>query len=201
MYQFAGDGGGIILDFTPDTAPAFMKAAEAQGIVDKVKWGSSTPIANTFMSGQFSPAFDGHLWINNEFSQSSTDGRAGLGADVPGPEEVRAEDRAAGVRADGLHGREVRDERPAEHQGTDHREVVQRRGARRSRTARPTCSASRGTSGNLAYHIPNNTDITVDYKDGNVVMKDEVHGDRGRSTRRSAQTRVWEKKFKLNTGK
>src|SRR6476659_282362 len=66
MYQFAGDGNGIILDFTPDTAPAFMKAAEAQGIVDKIKWGSSTPIANTFMAGQF-PQFDGHLWINSEF--------------------------------------------------------------------------------------------------------------------------------------
>jgi len=68
MYQFAGNGGGILIDFTPDTAPAFMKAAEAQGIVDKVLWGSSTPIANTFMSGQFSPSFDGHLWIDNEFS-------------------------------------------------------------------------------------------------------------------------------------
>ena len=68
MYQFAGDGNGILLDFTPDTAPAFMKAAEAQNIVSKVKWGSSTPIANTFMSGQFSPDFDGHLWINSEFS-------------------------------------------------------------------------------------------------------------------------------------
>ena len=67
MYQFAGDGGGILLDFTPDTAPAFMKAAIAQGIVSKVKWGSSTPIANTFMAAQF-PQFDGHLWINQEFS-------------------------------------------------------------------------------------------------------------------------------------
>src|SRR6185295_18587952 len=68
MYQFAGDGGGILIDFTPDTAPAFMKAAIDQGLVSKVKWGSSTPIANTFMSSQFSPAFDGHLWIDNEFS-------------------------------------------------------------------------------------------------------------------------------------
>src|SRR5437764_2727256 len=67
MYQFVGDGGGILIDFTPDTAPAFMKAAIQQGIVDKVKWGSSTPIANTFMAGQF-PQFDGHLWINHEFS-------------------------------------------------------------------------------------------------------------------------------------
>ena len=53
MYQFAGDGDGILLDFTPDTAPAFMKAAIAMGIVSKMKWGSSTPIANTFMAGQF----------------------------------------------------------------------------------------------------------------------------------------------------
>src|SRR3954471_9504281 len=53
MYQFAGEGGGILLDFTPDTAPAFMKAAIDNNLVDKVKWGSSTPIANTFMSSQF----------------------------------------------------------------------------------------------------------------------------------------------------
>src|SRR5438093_985034 len=66
MYQFAGDGNGIILDFTPDTAPAFMKAAISLGIVNKIKWGSSTPIANTFMSSQFKQ-FDGHLWINSEF--------------------------------------------------------------------------------------------------------------------------------------
>ena len=66
MYQFAGDGNGILLDFTPDTAPAFMKAAISMGIVSKIKWGSSTPIANTFMAGQF-PQFDGHLWINSEF--------------------------------------------------------------------------------------------------------------------------------------
>jgi branched-chain amino acid transport system substrate-binding protein len=76
MYQFAGDGGGILLDFTPDTAPAFMKAAIAQGIVEKVKWGSSTPIANTFMAEQF-PQFDGHLWINQEFSKPRPDGGAG----------------------------------------------------------------------------------------------------------------------------
>ena len=32
-----------------------------------MKWGSSTPIANTFMSGQFSRVRR-PLWINNEFS-------------------------------------------------------------------------------------------------------------------------------------
>ncbi len=48
-----------------------MKAAEAQNLVDKVKWGSSTPIANTFMSGQFSPKWDGHLWINRSSATST----------------------------------------------------------------------------------------------------------------------------------
>ena len=67
LVQAAGPGGGVILDFTPDTAPALMKAAIAQGLVDKVKWGSSTPIANTFMAGQTS-AFDGKMFINSEFS-------------------------------------------------------------------------------------------------------------------------------------
>jgi branched-chain amino acid transport system substrate-binding protein len=67
LVQAAGTGGGVILDFTPDTAPALLQAAVAQGLVDKVKWGSSTPIANTFMAGQ-TPAFDGKMYINSEFS-------------------------------------------------------------------------------------------------------------------------------------
>ena len=103
MYQFAGDGGGILIDFTPDTAPAFMKAAIAQGIVDKVKWGSSTPIANTFMAGQF-PRVRRAPLDQQRVQQRRPERRAGHGADVPDPEEVH-EDRAAGVRPDGLHGR------------------------------------------------------------------------------------------------
>ena len=58
-----------------------MKAAVAQGLVDKVKWGSSTPIANTFMAGQTS-AFDGKMFINSEFSLARSRRSAGLGADV-----------------------------------------------------------------------------------------------------------------------
>ena len=66
LVQAAGDGGGVILDFTPDSAPALMQAAIAQGLVDKVLWGSSTPIANEFMAKQF-PQFDGKMHINQEF--------------------------------------------------------------------------------------------------------------------------------------
>ena len=67
LVQAAGDGGGVILNFTPDTAPKLMKAAIAQGLVDKVKWGSSTPIAADFMAKEF-PEFDGKMFINSEFN-------------------------------------------------------------------------------------------------------------------------------------
>ena len=43
-----------------------MKAAIDQGLIDKVKWGSTTPIANTFMAAQF-PQFDGKMFIDQEF--------------------------------------------------------------------------------------------------------------------------------------
>ena len=52
----------------------------------------------------------------------------------------------------------------------------------------------------LPYHIPNNTDITVDYKGGKVVLKEKCF-DIAAVDKEVAQTRVWEKKFKLNTAK
>ena len=117
MYQFAGNGGGILLDFTPDTAPAFMKAAEAQGIVDKVLWGSSTPIANTLMSSQFSPAFDGHLWIDNEFS--NVDPKVGPDSALMFQVLKKYAPSIApqAFAQMGFLDGDVRDARPAEHQG------------------------------------------------------------------------------------
>ena len=50
--------------------------------------------------------------------------------------------------------------------------------------------------GNLAYHIPNNWDITVDYKGGNVVPKEGCFAI-APVDKSIAQTRVWEKKYKL----
>ena len=128
MYQFAGDGGGILIDFTPDTAPAFMKAAEAQGIVDKVLWGSSTPIANTLMSSQFSPQFDGHLWIDNEFS--NVDPQVGPDSALMFKVLAKYAPKIApqAFAQMGYPRREVRGQRSPEHQGRDHGEVVQRGG-------------------------------------------------------------------------
>jgi branched-chain amino acid transport system substrate-binding protein len=199
MYQFAGDGNGILLDFTPDTAPAFMKAAEAQNIVSKVKWGSSTPIANTFMSGQFSPAFDGHLWINSEF---------GLIDPRVGPDTalmfqiLKKYAPTIAPQAFGQMGF-----MDAKFSTTA---LLNVKGAVTAKSYNNAVRALKNIKtdmlckpwyvGNLAYHIPNNTDITVDYKNGAVVSKEKCF-DIAPVDPSLVQTRVWEKKYNLNTGK
>jgi len=199
MYQFVGDGGGILLDFTPDTAPAFMKAAEAQGIVEKVKWGSSTPIANTFMSGQFSPKWDGHLWIDNEFS--NVDPSVGpdsalmfavLKRYAPkiAPQAFAQMGYLAGKFATsallGIKGPVTAKSYNAA--------VINLKNQKTDILCKPYYV------GKLPYHIPNNTNIIVDYKNKDVVVKNGCTAIAA-VDKSVAQTRVWEKKFNLNTGK
>jgi branched-chain amino acid transport system substrate-binding protein len=195
MYQFAGDGGGILLDFTPDTAPAFMKAAQAQGIVDKVQWGSSTPIANTFMSGQFSPAFDGHLWIDNEFSNvdPSVGPDSALMFQVLKKYAPKIAPQAF-AQMGFLVGKFVTNA------------LLSIKGPITAKSYNAAVKALKNQKtdilckpfyvGNLAYHIPNNWNIIVDYKGGDVVVKQKCFPIQA-VDKSIAQTRVWEKKFKL----
>jgi branched-chain amino acid transport system substrate-binding protein len=197
MYQFAGDGNGIILDFTPDTAPAFMKAAISMGIVNKIKWGSSTPIANTFMAGQF-PQFDGHLWINSEF---------GLLDPSQGPDTqlmlsiLKKYAPSIAPQAFGQMG--FMDAKFATKALLSIKGPVTaasyNRAARNLKNVHTDILCKPWYVGNaLPYHIPNNTDITVDYKNGKVVLKEKCFGI-APVDKELAQTRVWEKKFNLNT--
>ena len=193
MYQFAGDGGGILIDFTPDTAPAFMKAAIAQGIVDKVKWGSSTPIANTFMAGQF-PQFDGHLWINSEFSNVDPK----VGPDTALMFQILKKYTKIAPQAFAQMGFMV---------GKFSTNALL--SIKGPITAKSYNNAVRNLKnqktdmlckpfyvGKLPYHIPNNWDITVDYKGGNVVVKEKCFAIQA-VDKSIAQTRAWEKKFRL----
>jgi branched-chain amino acid transport system substrate-binding protein len=197
MYQFAGDGGGILIDFTPDTAPAFMKAAEAQGIVDKVLWGSSTPIANTFMAGQFSPTFDGHLWIDNEFS--NVDPKVGpdsalmfaiLKKYAP---SIAPQAFAQMGFLDGKFATNALLSIKGAITKTSYNIAVK---ALKNQHTDMLCQPY--YVGNIPYHIPNNANIIVDYKNKNVVVRQGC-------TKFQAvdpaitQTRLWEKKYNLNT--
>jgi branched-chain amino acid transport system substrate-binding protein len=196
MYQFAGDGGAILLDFTPDTAPAFMKAAEAQGIVDKVMWGSSTPIANTFMSGQFSPAFDGHLWIDNEFS--NVDPKVGPDSALM---FAVLKKYAPSIAPQAFAQMGYLDGEFATHA------LLSIKGPITAKSYNAAVKALKDQKtdilckpwyvGNLPYHIPNNANIIVDYKNGNVVVRSGCT-DFGAVDKSISQTRIWEKKYHLN---
>jgi branched-chain amino acid transport system substrate-binding protein len=194
LVQAAGTGGGVILDFTPDTAPALLQAAVAQGLVDKVKWGSSTPIANAFMAGQTS-AFDGKMFINSEFAL----------LDSKGPDEVLYGQITAkyapkiALQSFGQMG--FMDAKFATQALLNVKGPI---------TAKSYNNAVRGLKnvktdmlckpwyvGKLAYHIPNNWDITVDYKGGKVVAKEKCFAI-APVDKAIAETRAWEKQFKLN---
>jgi branched-chain amino acid transport system substrate-binding protein len=198
LYQAAGQGGGIILDFTPDTAPALMKAAEAQGLIDRVKWGSSTPIANTFMAGQFGK-WDGKLFINSEFglldASQGPDTRLMLAVlkryTKIDPQAFAQMGFMAGMFATkallSINGPVTAKSYNA--------------AARKLKNVKTDMLCKPWYVGNaLPYHIPSNWDITVDYKDGKVVLKEKCFAIAAVDAE-LAQTRVWEKKFKLNTAK
>src|SRR5436190_10131565 len=197
MYQFAGDGGGILIDFTPDTAPAFMKAAIAQGIVDKVKWGSSTPIANTFMAGQF-PQFDGHLWINQEFSNvdPSVGPDSALMFDVLKKYAPKIAPQAfaqMGFLAGKFATNALMSIKGPNTAASDNKAVKGLKNQKTDVLCKPFYV------GNLPYHVPNNWNIIVDYKGGDVVVKQNCFPIQA-VDKSISQTRVWEKQFKLQGG-
>jgi branched-chain amino acid transport system substrate-binding protein len=198
MYQFAGNGGGIILDFTPDTAPAFMKAAESQNLVTKMLWGSSTPIANTFMASQFSPAFDGHLWINSEFAlvSPSVGPDSALMFQILKKYAPKIAPQSFGqmgyMDADFATKALLSIKGPITAKSYNN-------AVRALKDIKTDMLCKPWYVGNLPYHIPNNTDITVDYKAGKVVTRTgctEITP----VDKAITQTRVWEKKYNLNAG-
>ncbi len=197
MYQFAGEGGGILIDFTPDTAPAFMKAAIDNNLVDKVKWGSSTPIANTFMSSQFSPAFDGHLWIDNEFSNVDPK----VGPDSALMFQILSKYTKIAPQAFAQMGFLVGKFAV--------NALLSIKGPITARSYNAAVIALKNQKsdilckpfyvGKLPFHIPNNTNIIVDYKNKDVVVRTGCTNFAPVDAA-IAQTRAFEKKFKLNTG-
>ena len=199
MYQFVGDGGGILLDFTPDTAPAFMKAAEQQGLVKKVLWGSSTPIANTLMSSQFSPSFDGRLWIDNEFS--NVDPKVGPDSALMfailkqyAPSIAPQAFAQMGFLAGKFATNALLSIKGPITAKSYNAAVVKLRNQKSDMLCKPYYV------GALPFHIPNNTNIIVDYKNKDVVVKNGCTAIAA-VDKSVAQTRIWEKKFNLYPGK
>jgi branched-chain amino acid transport system substrate-binding protein len=68
LVQAAGDGGGVVLDFTGPTVLPLLQAIEQQGLIDSVIWASSTPPNDPSVSAALGEAWNGKFLINAEFN-------------------------------------------------------------------------------------------------------------------------------------
>ena len=72
--QAAGEGGGVVLNFTPPEALKILQAAQRQGLQDRVKWGCSTPCNTDFLANALGSAWNDKLFVNAELNLTSADG-------------------------------------------------------------------------------------------------------------------------------
>jgi branched-chain amino acid transport system substrate-binding protein len=72
--QAAGQGGGVVLNFTPPEALKILQAAEQQGLQDRVKWACSTPCNTDFLANALGPQWNGKLGVNAELNLTSAAG-------------------------------------------------------------------------------------------------------------------------------
>jgi branched-chain amino acid transport system substrate-binding protein len=68
LVQEAGEGGGVVLDFTSETVVPLLQAIDQQGLVDSVIWASSTPPNDPAVAAELSEAWNGKFLINAEFN-------------------------------------------------------------------------------------------------------------------------------------
>jgi branched-chain amino acid transport system substrate-binding protein len=72
--QAAGDGGGVLLNFTPPEALKILQAASQQGLQDRVKWACSTPCNTDFLAEALGPQWNGKLGVNAELNLTDAKG-------------------------------------------------------------------------------------------------------------------------------
>src|ERR671918_390765 len=85
LVQEAGDGGGVVLDYTGPNAVPLLQAIEQQGLVDSVIWASSTPPNDPSVAEALGPAWNDKFLINAEFNvldSVATDALLGIEGDI-----------------------------------------------------------------------------------------------------------------------
>ena len=74
LVSQAGDGGGVVLNFTPPEAIKILQAAAQQGLIDRVKWGSSTPLNDTSVPKALGKQWEGKLVVNADLALLDSNG-------------------------------------------------------------------------------------------------------------------------------
>ena len=73
LVQAAGDGGGVVLNFTPPEALKILQAAQQQGLQDRVKWACSTPCNTDFLAEALGSEWENKLFVNAELNVVDAD--------------------------------------------------------------------------------------------------------------------------------
>jgi branched-chain amino acid transport system substrate-binding protein len=68
LVDQASEGGGVVLAYTPPDALKLLKAAESQGLIDKVHWACPTSCNDAALVKALGPAWDGKLAVNAELT-------------------------------------------------------------------------------------------------------------------------------------
>src|SRR5690606_4456523 len=74
LVQAAGDGGGVVLNFTPPEALKILQAAEQQGLAERVKWACSTPCNTDFLADALGSSWNEQLFVNAELNLIDAEG-------------------------------------------------------------------------------------------------------------------------------
>jgi len=68
LVQAAGDGGGVVINFTPPEGLKILQAAEQLGLIDRVKWAWSTPGNDASVVQALGTDWNGKLGVNAELN-------------------------------------------------------------------------------------------------------------------------------------
>jgi len=169
--QAAGDGGGVVLNFTPPEALSILQAAEKQGLQDRVMWGCSTPCNTDFLAEALGSAWNGKLFVNAEARLPDHDGpdmalyrevMEEYGQDVPIGSFSQFGFLQARITAEALAG--IEGEITPE---TANAAIQDVKDFETDLLCRPWYF------GEAPLHVPNNVDLTVTPQDGRMVQVED----------------------------
>jgi len=196
--QLAGDGGGVILDFTTDQVLTVIKAAEQQGIADKVLWAGSTPAYDTRFAARAGSFWDGKFGINTELLPFTGKGPDAALYRQIGKKYVKKWGLSSFGEFGFLAGRVATETLLTLNPKKINAKTVNQ-AFTKIKNWRSDLLCKPWYSGNLPGHVPNNWDITTTGKNGKMVQLEGCFAI-APVTPEIRAARAAEKKFKLTSG-
>ena len=195
----AGDGGGVVLDFTGPTVLPLLQAIEQQGLIDSVIWASSTPPNDPSLAAELSEAWNGKFLINAEFNvldsgqpdqDHMNEVREQYASDVPSSSFAQMGYLAGRVATDALMGIE----------GDITKESVNEAFRGVKNFVSDIWCAPWYFDSTTGSNVSNNIDLTVAPEDGNMVQVEDCFEIADLPNNPLEEIRAAEEENDLNTG-